>query len=55
MGLFRTCKCGHIEEEHAMDAPEGERECMAETDEVTSAHCNCKNFEEDLTAEPEEV
>ena len=38
MGLFRTCKCGHIEEEHAMDAPEGEQECLAED-------CDCENFE----------
>lgn len=38
MGLFRYCKCGHIEEEHAMDAPEGEQECMEEA-------CDCKNFE----------
>ena len=39
MGLFRICKCGHIEEEHAMDAPEGEQECLAEG-------CDCENFEE---------
>lgn len=38
MGLFFTCKCGHIEEEHAMDAPEGEQECLAEG-------CDCPNFE----------
>lgn len=38
MGLFTFCKCGHIEEEHAMDAPEDERECMEED-------CHCSNFE----------
>lgn len=38
MGLFRYCKCGHIEEEHAMDAPEGEQECLEEG-------CDCENFE----------
>ncbi len=37
--LFRTCKCGHIEEEHAMDAPEGEQECLEED-------CLCEQFEE---------
>jgi len=40
MGLFRQCKCGHIEEEHAMDAPEGEQACQAEG-------CDCENFEPD--------
>ena len=41
MPLFRQCKnCGHIEEEHAMDAPEGEQECLAEG-------CDCENFEPD--------
>ena len=38
MGLFINCKCGHIEEEHAMDLPESEQECLAED-------CKCKNFE----------
>jgi len=39
MPLFRHCKtCGHIEEEHAMDAPEGERVCLEED-------CECENFE----------
>lgn len=39
MILFRHCRnCGHIEEDHAMDAPEGEQECMAEG-------CDCPNFE----------
>ena len=38
MGLFRYCKCGHIEEEHAMDAPEGEQECLEDD-------CFCENFE----------
>jgi len=40
MGLFNNCTCGHIEEEHAMDAPEGEQECLAED-------CECENFEFD--------
>lgn len=40
-GLFRVCKCGHIEEDHAMDAPEGEQECLAED-------CSCEEFEEEL-------
>jgi len=31
-----------------MDAPEGEQECLEED-------CLCENFEEDLTAEPEEI
>lgn len=39
MSLFQHCRnCGHIEEDHVMDAPEGERECMAEG-------CACPNFE----------
>ena len=38
MGLFIYCKCGHEEESHAMDAPEGERECLEEG-------CDCENFE----------
>lgn len=45
MKLFITCKCGHIEEEHAMDAPEGEHECVAED-------CHCENFEPEIH-EPE--
>ena len=44
MGLFRYCKCGHIEEEHAMDAPEGEEECM-------EGGCGCENFELSETEE----
>ena len=46
MGLFRICVCGHAEEEHAMDAPEGEHECLAE-DESTGENCDCENFEWD--------
>ncbi len=39
MTLFVNCrKCGHVEEDHAMDAPKGEQECMAEG-------CDCDNFE----------
>ncbi|GAH16814.1 unnamed protein product [marine sediment metagenome] len=39
MSLFRHCRvCGHIEEDHAIDAPDEEQECMAED-------CNCENFE----------
>lgn len=30
--------CGHPEESHAMDAPDGEKECLEEG-------CDCKNFE----------
>ena len=41
MALFKQCRtCGHIEENHAFDAPEGERECLEEG-------CSCKNFEPD--------
>jgi len=41
MPLFRQCKnCGHVEEEHATDAPEGEQVCLAEG-------CDCENFEPD--------
>lgn len=40
MGLFEYCICGHTQEDHAMDAPEGERECLAEG-------CDCENFEWD--------
>lgn len=46
MGMFKHCKCGHIEEDHAMDAPEGERECMAEVEDNVSG-CDCPNFEEE--------
>ena len=46
MRLFRYCNCGHPEESHAMDAPEGEQECLEED-------CDCENFEEDFNAEPE--
>lgn len=49
MELFRTCKCGHIEEEHAMDAPEGEQECLAEGCDTEG--CDCQQFEEDETEE----
>ena len=47
MGLFEHCaNCGHIEEDHAMDAPEGEQECMAYfEDEETGNRCPCPNFE----------
>ncbi len=39
MSLFIHCKnCGHIKEDHAIDAPEGEQECLAEG-------CDCPNFE----------
>jgi len=39
MQLFTHCQvCDHIEEDHAMDAPEGEQECLAED-------CDCENFE----------
>ena len=45
MGLFNHCKtCSHIEEDHAMDAPEGEQECMAECED-TLERCDCENFE----------
>jgi hypothetical protein len=37
MKLFDYCKCGHEEELHATDAPEGEQECLVEG-------CHCKNF-----------
>ena len=41
MPLFRQCRtCGHIEEDHATDAPEGEQVCLAEG-------CDCENFEPD--------
>jgi len=44
MGLFRYCRsCGHIEEDHAMDAPEGEQECMFESEDGEA--CDCPNFE----------
>ena len=37
--LYVDCKnCEHVEEDHAMDAPEGEQECNAEG-------CACSNFE----------
>jgi len=35
---FTYCKCGHEEESHATDAPEGEQECLEEG-------CDCRNFE----------
>ncbi|GAJ08388.1 unnamed protein product [marine sediment metagenome] len=38
MELFKYCNCGHPEEDHAMDAPDGEQECLAEG-------CDCPNFE----------
>jgi len=38
--LFRVCKCGHIEESHAMDAPDGQQECLEEG-------CECHQFEEE--------
>jgi hypothetical protein len=41
MVLFNHCSCGHIEEDHAMDAPEGEQECMAED-------CDCEDYSEVL-------
>lgn len=42
MPLFRNCKnCGHIEEGHAMDAPEGEQVCLEED-------CECENFEPEV-------
>ena len=45
MSLFRECQnCGHVEEEHAMDAPVGEQECLAEG-------CGCQNFEPDQEKE----
>jgi len=37
MELFTYCTCGHPEEDHAMDAPEGEQECLSEG-------CQCKDF-----------
>jgi len=46
--LFDECpNCGHIEEDHAMDAPEGEQECNVEG-------CNCKNFESEEGSKVEE-
>lgn len=48
MGLFVHCRnCGHIEEDHATDAPEGEQECMAEG-------CDCPNFEPEDEEEAKE-
>ena len=45
MPLFRQCKnCGHTEEEHLMEAPEGARECLL-------PDCNCDNFEPDYERE----
>lgn len=44
MAMFRYCKCGHIEEDHAMDAPEGKRCCLASNEE-TGEECDCENFE----------
>ncbi len=42
MGLFVHCaECGHIEEDHATDAPEGEQECFEED-------CDCENFVEEV-------
>lgn len=46
MRLFKYCTCGHLEEEHAMDAPEGQQECMHQ-DEETDKQCDCENFEWD--------
>lgn len=37
MGMFNICTCGHVEEDHATDAPEGEQECMKES-------CDCDDF-----------
>ena len=38
MQLFKYCEnCEHIEEDHAMDAPKGEQECLNE-------NCDCQNF-----------
>ena len=38
MNLFDYCICGHEEERHATDAPEGQWECLDED-------CKCLNFE----------
>ncbi len=46
--MFKHCvDCDHIEEDHAIDAPEGEQECMWR-DEDTDEPCTCVNFEESL-------
>lgn len=65
MSFFNECEtCGHIEEDHAMDAPEGERECLYRDEDTEIAivpvpkpatvRCEkkCRQFVEDPEALP---